>query len=68
MGMNTSNKTVHIAQGIYLYARLQDMAPVKVRGSEEEREWGLWCEKYSYYRDFVTQEQYNLFDRVNNTF
>lgn len=62
--VNTSEMTTIVAKGLLLYARRQNMATVVYIGSEAEKEWESWCRTYPQWKDFVMQEQYSLFNRV----
>lgn len=65
MGENASRKTVIIAEGMLLYARVQD-EPACSLGTPAMKAWYEWCESHTAaYQDFVRNEQFKLFDRVN---
>ena len=63
--MNSSAKTRIIAQGIAVYSAYQDLPYNKIEGSDEEREWLKWQQRWPQYVTFVQVEQWDLFDRVN---
>ena len=65
--MNTSQKTRLIAQGIYLWASVQD-SPMDTKESPIWKAWNAWMELNPQWVDFVKMEQFDLFDRVNAKF
>lgn len=62
--MNTSKLTIIIAQGIYLYAHVQDLPGNLVKDSSEEKAWLAWCAMNPKYVQYVKDEQSQLFDRL----
>lgn len=66
--INTSRKTVIIAEGIALYAAYMDLSPtdLKPNSASIRQAWLGWeATKPSAWVEFVKKEQYYLFDRVN---
>jgi hypothetical protein len=64
--MNSSRKTAIIAEGIALYAVVQDMPCSQISGSVAQEKWDAWCRAHpTQYAEFVKKEQYRLFDQVN---
>jgi hypothetical protein len=65
---NASRRTVIMAEGIVLYARVQD-EPACPLDTPAKRAWNEWCASHTQaYQDFVRNEQFKLFDRVNAYF
>ena len=62
--INTSEMTTHIAKGILIYARLQNMPAYWANPAQEE--WESWKRQFPKWADFVQKEQFDLFDRINN--
>ncbi len=66
--MNSSRKTTIIAEGIFLWAQVQNL-----KGDDDSdsalafrRGWELFEQAYPHeVIEFVQKEQFNLFDRVN---
>jgi hypothetical protein len=62
-------RTIMVAEGIYLYAQVQNLPVRELVGSEAARKWNEWSARYGQeMTDFVRNEQFNLFDRVNARF
>lgn len=66
--MNNSKRTRIIARGIYLYSCVQDVPGDQLDGSIEQKAWNRWKLDHTKYIEFVINEQYKLFNRVNVTF
>lgn len=62
--INTSEMTTHMAKGILLYARCQNMPYGSLSGSAAEQEWESWKAQFPEWTRFIEQEQYSLFTRV----
>ena len=61
--MNNSHRTMIIAQGIAVYAALQNTNGAR----KETANWITWCQQRTDSEiAFVRQEQFNLFDRCNS--
>lgn len=63
--INTSEMTTHVAKGILLYARVQNLPVVYLPGSEAERDWESWKATFPEWVEFVLKEQNDLFNRIN---
>ena len=62
--MNTSKRTVVVAEAICLWARIQDCPD----GAAPEALYAEWRELYARYPkecDFGAAQQFDLFDRIN---
>lgn len=66
--MNNSRRTKIIAEGVALWAAVQDMPGNEVRGSKPLKAWEEWRATFPEFVEFVEQEQFALFDRVNAAF
>ena len=68
--MNNSRRTKIIAQGIALYSALMDQthAELSTPGNEIYAAWEAWTIRHPTFADFVRQEQFDFFDRVNAAF
>lgn len=69
--MNASDLTTRIAEGIALWARVQNLAPSdrSLQACEARDEWADWELGHSAKLiEFVKAEQFALFDRVNAAF
>lgn len=62
--MNASRMTKVVAEGIALWAAVQDLPGNKVQGSPELGAWLEWADRYPILIDRVKKEQSNLFDRI----
>lgn len=62
--MNNSRLTAVIAQGIFLWAVVQDLPGDMVEGSPEQKRWNEWANQYPVYVPLVKREQTELFDRL----
>lgn len=65
--MQASRTTAIIAQGVALWADLQDMPQARwaMEESSPGKKWAEWERRYPQFVDFVKAEQFSLFDRVN---
>lgn len=64
--INSSELTTVVAEGIFLWAKVQNAPASQVRGSLMEKDWKDFEESWPEWVDLVKKEQFALFDKVNN--
>lgn len=63
---NASYLATGLAEGIHLYAVVQNTPMRELKGSQQEKAWHDWCRKYPDHVKQVQQLQYDLLDMALN--